>query len=161
MRMAVVHGCACPASVAPYAKRVLERAGQNANSIYRGADAGGLLKLLGKSTQAEIHRQFPLISNPPGFSSHELRGDGVYGTRGATLPEWSVGIDSGTDAQASRDAITRAGRELGWEVWHPYSRGVEAHHWSFRKRPRPRNPKQAYHIARERSALVKAAKGKR
>jgi hypothetical protein len=153
MRLVLVDGCPCPASIAPYIQRVLRKAGQSANSVYRGEDARGLLHAHGKSTQAEIHRKYPGISNPPGFSSHELRGDGVYGVRGKRLPEWSIGVDSGSNSTADRDAITRAARSLGWEVWHPYSRGVEAHHWSFRRRPRPKNPQQLAHLVAERRKL--------
>jgi hypothetical protein len=153
MDLVILDGCPCPASIAPYIARVLRRAGQSANSIYRGEDAKALLHAHGKSTQAEIHRLLPAISNPPGFSSHELRGDGVCGPRGKPIPGWKVGVDSGTDSPASRDAITRAARELGYVVEHPYSRGVEAHHWNFAKRPRPRNPVQFAHIVAERRRM--------
>jgi hypothetical protein len=157
LKLVVLDGCACPASIAPYIARVLKRAGQSANSIYRGDDAAPLLHAHGKRTQREIHADPALaaISNPPGFSSHELRGDGVCGPRGRALPEWRVGVDSGDDSPGSRDAITRAARELGYVVEHPYSRGVEAHHWNFAKRPRPRNPVQFAHIVAERKRMAR------
>lgn len=153
MKLVVIDGCACPASIAPYIKRVLDKAGQTANSIYRGEDAKPLLHAHGKRTQAEIHRAMPAISNPPGFSSHELRGDGVTAPRGSKLPEWRIGVDSGSDSAADAAAIESAARSFGWVVEHPYKRGVERHHWNFKKRPRPKNPRQAYNLVRERARL--------
>ena len=155
MKLVVLDGCPCPASIAPYIARVLRRAGQSANSIYRGDDAKPLLHAHGKHTQREIHAMYPAISNPPGYSSHELRGDGVVGPRGHRLAEWQIGVDSGTDNPASQAAIKRAARELGWQVWHPYQRGVEAHHWGFKKRPRAKNPVQLAHIVAERRRMTR------
>lgn len=158
MKFALVDGCACPASIAPYIQRVLNKAGQNANSIYRGDDAKALLHAHGKRTQREIHRDMPAISNPPGFSSHELYGDGTVGARGSHLPEWRVGVDSGSDSATDAARIEKAARSFGWQIEHPYSRGVERHHWNFKRRPRPKNPVQFAHIVAERRALVKAAR---
>lgn len=155
VKLALIDKCPCPASIAPYVARILKHAEQTCNSIYRGEDAKDLLHANGKHTQAEIHRMYPAISNPPGYSSHELRSDGTVGPRGSRIPEWAVGVDSGTDSPASRDAITAAAKALGWEVWHPYSRGVEAHHWQFRRRPRPENPVQLAHIVAERRHLLR------
>lgn len=149
----LIDGSPVPYDVAPYIARILKRAGQHANSIYRGEDAAVLLHAHGKHTQAEIHKLYPAISNPPGRSSHELRGDGTVGSLGARLPTWQVGVDSGTDSQASRDAITKAARDLGYAVEHPYSRGVEAHHWNLTRQPKARNPVQAAHLALERARL--------
>lgn len=149
----LVDGCPVPYDVAPYIARILKKAGQSANSIYRGDDAAVLLHAHGKHTQAEIHKLYPTISNPPGRSSHELRGDGTVGSLGERLPTWRVGVDSGSDSAASRDAITTAARELGYSVEHPYSRGVEAHHWNLSKKPKARNPVQAAHLILERARL--------
>lgn len=156
MKLVIVDGCPCPASIAPYVVRILNHANQSASSIYRGADAAVLLHAHGKHTQAEIHIMYPTISNPDGESSHELRADGsqFYGPRGAKIPEWKIGVDSGTDSLESRNAIIRAGVELGWPVVHPYTRGVEFHHWSFLHRPRPHNPRQFAHIVAERHRMV-------
>lgn len=149
----LIDGSPVPYDVAPYIARILKKAGQHANSIYRGDDAAALLHAHGKHTQAEIHKLYPAISNPPGRSSHELRGDGTVGSLGEHLPTWRVGVDSGTDSPASRDAITKAAKALGYTVAHPYSRGVEAHHWNLTAKPKARNPVQAAHIALERARL--------
>lgn len=151
----LIDGCPCPRDPAPYVARVLKKAGQHANSIYRGEDAKALLHANGKSTQAEIHKQFPAISNPPGFSSHELRGDGTVGARGAKLPDWMIGVDSGTDSPHDVAAIEAAARSFGWVAHHPYTRGVEHHHWGFKTQPKARNPVQRMHLALERARMPK------
>jgi hypothetical protein len=136
----VIDGCPVPEDIAPYVRLVLNRAHQTAGSIYRGEDAKTILHRHGKHTQAEIHRMMPTISNPPGFSQHELRSDGVGNPnvpRGGKLEAWQVGVDSGSDAREDRLAIRAAANHFGWEVKHPYSRGVEGHHWCFATRPRP------------------------
>lgn len=156
MKFRIIDGCPCPASVAPYVYVVLRGVRQQANSIYRGEDAAGLLHRHGKMTQAEIHRRYPTISNPPGRSSHELRSDGVCrpGPVGRRLEEWQVGIDSGTDSQADRLAVEREARKHGWVVEHPYQRSVEAHHWQFRSKPRPRNLAQRARLIAIRARLA-------
>jgi hypothetical protein len=155
MRFRIVDGCPCPASVAPYIYVILRDAGQTASSIYRGEDARALLHAHAKHTQTEIHEMYPSISNPPGRSQHELRSDGVGnpGPVGRRLHEWEVGVDSGTDDRAARERIERAARRHGWEIHHPYSRGVEGHHWAMAKRPRPRNPKQLARLVAIRARL--------
>jgi lysozyme len=149
----LVDGCPCPYDIAPYVARVLRKAKQAANSIYRGDDAAVLLHAHGKHTQAEIHQMYPAISNPPGRSSHELRGDGTVGADGQHLPTWQVGVDSGSDSPADAAAVEAAARSYGWTIHHPYSRGVERHHWNFREQPKARNPVQRAHIALERARL--------
>lgn len=155
MKFRIVDGCPCPASIAPYVYLVLREAGQSASSIYRGSDAAALLHRRGKHTQAEIHRLMPTISNPPGRSQHELRSDGNAnaGPIGRQLEEWQVGVDSGTNDQAAQDRVTAAAHRLGWKVRHPYSRGVEGHHWCFAKQPKPRSIKQRARIIRLRATL--------
>lgn len=149
----MIDGCPCPAEVAPQVYMVLRQAGQTASSIYRGQDAAALLHRHGKSTQAELYELFRegkgFPANPPGRSEHELRSDGVgkAGPPGRVLPDWQVGVDSGTNTAASRDAITQAAAHFGWEVAHNYSSGVEAHHWSFKWPPRPRSAWQRARIA--------------
>jgi hypothetical protein len=159
-RFALIDGCPVPASIAPYVFLVLRRAGQDAASIYRGQDAKALLHRHGKMTQAEIHAALPAISNPPGFSQHELRSDGVGNPRvprGGKLQEWQIGVDSGSNSDRDRRRITAAARHYGWRVKHPYNRGVEQHHWSFATRPRPHGLKQRLEIVRLRRQLVRAA----
>jgi hypothetical protein len=137
----VINGCPVPRDVAPYVYLVLRRAHQTANSIYRGTDpeAVAILHRHGKHTQAEIHAMMPTISNPAGRSEHELRSDGVArpGPVGRHLDPWQVGIDSGTDSSHDKDAIVRAAAHYGLVASHPYSRGVEGHHWHFARQPKP------------------------
>lgn len=156
MQFRIVDGCPCPASVAPYIYMVLREAGQTASSIYRGDDAATLLHRYGKHTQAEIHRLMPAISNPAGFSQHELRSDGAGNLRvprGGRLEEWQVGVDSGGDGDAAKAAIEHAARRLGWYARHPYPRGVEGHHWCFGRQPKPTSLKQRAKIIRLRATL--------
>lgn len=154
----VIDGCPVPLMAAAQVYMVLRKAGQTASSIYRGEDAKALLHKHGKHTQAEIHKMYPTISNPPGLSEHELRSDGVgkAGPSGRVLPDWQIGVDSGTDSQASKDAITRAAQSFGWQVAHNYARGVEAHHWSFREPPRPRGVGQRAKVAYYRARLPRS-----
>jgi len=154
-RYLIIDGCPCPYDVAAQIYRVLRKAGQTANSIYRGDDAATLLHAHGKRTQREIHADPALaaISNPPGRSSHDLHGDGVIGRPGEHLATWQVGVDSGTDDPAAAAAIERAARAFGWIVHHPYSRGAERHHWNFKVQPKARNPLQAARLIAIRARL--------
>lgn len=156
MKFRIIDGCPCPASIAPYVYMVLREAGQTASSIYRGDDAAALLHRYGKHTQREIHQLLPAISNPAGFSQHELRSDGAGNPgvpRGGRLEEWQVGVDSGGDDSRSQQRIENAARKLGWVVRHPYNRGVEGHHWCFSRQPKPHSVKQRAKIIRLRATL--------
>lgn len=156
MKLRLIDGCPCPASIAPYVYLLLRDAGQTAASIYRGDDAREMLHAHGKHTQAEIHRMYPAISNPPGFSQHELRSDGFGNPgvpRGGVLREWQIGVDSGTDSEQDKRAIERAAAARGWKVSHPYRRGVERHHWCFARRPRPKGPRTLAKIVHLRATL--------
>lgn len=150
MEFAVVDGCPAPKSVAPYIYLVLRAAGQSASSIYRGEDAKALLHSLGKRTQAEIHAAMPSISNPAGVSQHDLHSDGFAnaGPRGRRLQEWEVGVDSGTNDSAAKARVESAARSLGYSVRHPYSRGVEGHHWCFAAQPVARTAAQKAAVLR-------------
>jgi hypothetical protein len=147
-RFRVIDGCPVPASIAPYVYIVLRDAGHTASSIYRGDDARAILHRHGKRTQAEIHRDMPAISNPPGRSQHELRNE-----NGQPLAEWQIGVDSGTDSSRDKRAINAAAARNGWATHHPYKRGVEGHHWQFLRRPKPRDLKQRARIIRLRATL--------
>jgi hypothetical protein len=155
MKFRIVDGCPCPASVAPQVYMVLRRAGMTASSIYRGSDAATLLHRHGKRTQAEIHRDMPTISNPEGESQHDLHSDGNAnaGPPGRRLHQWEIGIDSGLNDGASKARVEAAAQHFGWVVKHPYSRGVEGHHWCFAREPKPRNLRQKLYIARLRLTL--------
>jgi hypothetical protein len=128
----VIDGCPAPYDVAPYIYLVLRRAGMRASSIYRGSDpqAARILHRHGKHNQAEIHRMYPSISNPPGFSQHELRNGS-----GGAIPSWAVGVDSGGNSESDKARVRRAAAHYGLEIRHPYARGVEGHHWQFAKKP--------------------------
>lgn len=157
-RYVYVDDCPCPYEIAPYVYLVLRRAGQFASSIYRGDDAAGMLHRKGKHTQREIYNDpaFAGKANPPGLSQHELFSDGIGNPRvprGGRLDAWQVGVDSGPDTQAGRDAITRAAAHYGWKVKHPYNRGVELHHWCFAVQPHPNRFVHKLHIAAIRLRL--------
>ena len=155
MNLVLIDGCPVPESIAPYIKLILDHAGQQASSIYRGQDAAALLHAHGKHTQAEIHQLYPAISNPPGRSQHELRSDGFGnpGPIGRKLQEWEVGVDSGTDDPAAKARVEAAATHYGWTVRHPYARGVEGHHWCFAAEPKPNRHVAADHISRIRHGL--------
>jgi len=139
----VVQGCPCPINIAPYIEIVTQDAKAMVNSIYRGADAERLLNAHGHSSQRQLYtgwierRPGYLPANPPGFSTHELRSDGVaYPSvpRSAELPWWCQGFDV-NDADVPH--VKAAAARYGWEVWQPYSSGSEVHHLNFRRQPRP------------------------
>lgn len=152
----VIDGCPAPKDVAPYIFLVLRRAGQTASSIYRGEDpeARAILHRHGLRTQAEIHRDMPAISNPPGRSMHDLHSDGVAkpGPVGRRLQPWEVGVDSGTNDAVARRRIEAAAHHYGLSVYHPYSRGVEGHHWGFKHKPRA----DGVHLSRARVITTRA-----
>lgn len=158
MKFRVIDGCPCPASIAPYVYLVIRGAGQDAESIFRGKEARELLHRHGKRTQGEIHADPKLasISNPEGFSQHELKSDGIgnpHVPRGGDLEEWQIGVDSGTDDQAAEARIEASARRHGWRVRHPYKKGAEGHHWCFATKPRPHGLKQRAKIVHLRATL--------
>src|SRR5215216_2818227 len=61
-----------PASIASYIKLVLDHAGQQASSIWRGQDAAAMLHAHGNQTEAEINVIRRRMSNPAGRSQREL-----------------------------------------------------------------------------------------
>lgn len=141
-RFLLVNGSPVPYEIAAQVYLITRRAKQTVSSAYRGQDAAPLLHRHGKHTQAEIHRMYPGISNPPGRSSHECRGDGVVGKLYAYLKSWQCGIDSGTNSDRDKAATVAAAQHYGWKVYHPYNRGVEGHHWNFLRNPLGRNAAQ-------------------
>lgn len=154
----VIDGCPAPRDVAPYIYLVLRRAGQTANSIYRGPGktARAILHRHGKHTQAELYATDPTLANPPGFSQHELRSDGRANPRvpaGGKLEDWQVGVDSGSDSKHDQRKVEKAARHYGWHVHHPYTRGVEGHHWCFVTQPHPHSKWMRLKIIAVRAAL--------
>lgn len=152
----LIDGCPVPYDVAPYIYLVLRRAGHTASSIYRGTDpaAQPLLRRFGKRNQAQIHRDMPAISNPAGESMHDLHSDGVAkpGPKGRKLEPWEVGVDSGGNTIRDKIAIKAAARHYGLSVYHPYTRGVEFHHWGFRTKPRA----DRKHLTKTRVRITRA-----
>jgi hypothetical protein len=130
----VIQGSPCNPFIASYFALLVNKAHATVNSIYRGQDAAEILHRHGKHTQAEIHQMYPGISNPPGRSTHELRSDGVAypGFGGEKLSDWQQGIDVN---DGDVDNMKWWARHYGWELFQPYSRGVEFHHLNFRHRP--------------------------
>jgi hypothetical protein len=157
----VVDGCPVPYHLAAQVYVVTRRAHQTVTSAYRGENphAKRILHAHGKHTQAEIHAdpQYRNISNPAGYSQHELKSDGPQNNRGIArgrdIPYWMLGIDSGANDQASKDHITHAAHHFGFHVVHPYSSGVEGHHWRFDAEPKPRNRRQKVYFALVRRRL--------
>ncbi len=152
----IIDGCPVPYDVAPYVYLITRRAGQRVSSCYRGDDAKALLHRNGKSTQREIYNNpaYAGKANPPGRSTHECKSDGVAyrGPVGRQLEGWQVGVDSGGDDLASKQAIERAARHYGLRVFHPYNRGVENHHWNFATQPKA----DGKHLFRTRVIITRA-----
>lgn len=137
-----IQGCPVHADIAPYIAICLLDCGAVVNSIYRGSDAAAILHRHGKHSQAELYQLFldgaGNPANPPGFSSHELRSDGVAYpvARGEPLAWWQQGFDV-NDTDVER--VIAAGARYGWQLHRPYSSGSEFHHLNFRiQPPRPR-----------------------
>lgn len=78
-------------------------------------------------------------ANPPGHSSHELRGDGVIAPDGAVLPWYKLGLDL-DDAEG----FERVARSRGFDVRRIYASASEAHHRNVMKDPTPRLRKLGY-----------------
>jgi hypothetical protein len=159
----VLQGCPCPASIAPYFALLADDCRKRGwpvtfNSINRSDAAAPILHRYGKRTQREIHADPTLaaISNPPGFSSHELRSDGnaIYHTpRGQLLPEWQQGIDVN-----DRDVphMIAAAKARGWVLARPYASGAEYHHLVFARQPRPKGPKTMAKLIHLRATLPRS-----
>lgn len=154
----VVQGCPCPQNIAPYIAIVLNDTKAFVNSIYRGADAEKLLNAHGHMSQAQLYSGWEqrrvgfLPANPPGFSTHELKSDGVaypHVPRGHDLPWWCQGFDV-NDSEVVR--VIAAAHRYGWELWRPYSSGSELHHLNFRRQPKPTR-RTAVRIVRLRLTL--------
>jgi hypothetical protein len=137
----VVQGCPVPRRLAPFLRKTLAESGAQLQSCYRGSDAEGLLRRLGKHSQKWLYDhqgrpEQPNPANPPGFSTHELRNDGQayrQWRRGARVPWWACGIDI---RDQDVKGFIAAARRHGWEVSQTYPSSVrEYHHVNFRKPP--------------------------
>jgi hypothetical protein len=155
----VVQQCPVGVNLAPYIEVIAQDAHAGVASIYRGRDAEFLLNKYGKHSQAQLYdgfiRHLPgfLPANPPGFSTHEQRSDGVaypHYARGSYLLWWMCGFDV-NDADV-RKCIEVAGSH-GWHLWRPYSSGLEWHHLNFASEPIPHSPRMALRVIRLRETL--------
>lgn len=141
MRYKVIDSCPVPEPLYDELYAIKQRTGVVYTSIYRGTDVEPLLRKLGKQSQRQLYegwinrRPGYNPANPPGYSTHELRSDGVafpQWTRGARIPWYACGIDS-----TNASAIIREGSRRGWTVTLTYpSNPREQHHVNFRKAPR-------------------------
>lgn len=138
--------------IGPYIAIIVNDAHAHVNSIYRGADAEWLLHSHGKASQRELyqgwlaHRPGFLPANQPGYSTHELKSDGVAYPgvrRGGNLPWWGQGFDvDDSDVRRCKEVAAR----YGWHLWQPYPSGSEYHHLNFVRQPtRPRFGTKLWH----------------
>lgn len=140
MKFAVIDDCPVPAKLAPAIRQIKRRTGAVLNSCDRSPEAEPLLREHGKRSQRQLYADYKAgrgnPANPPGYSTHERRSDGVAyrGPRGRRLRWWQVGQDWDRP-----QAVCEEGRKLGYiiTVTYPHSRG-EAQHLNFRKQPRLR-----------------------
>lgn len=138
-----IQGSPVYADIAPYIAICVNDAKATVNSIYRGPEAAGILNKHGKHTQAQLYEMFRrgrgAPANQPGFSTHELKSDGVaypHTPRGGALPWWAQGFDVN---DSDVPAVMREARKHGWALGQPYKAGVEFHHLNFLTQPkRPR-----------------------
>ena len=136
-----VQNCPVGKLQAPFIAIIVDDAHATVNSIYRGVDAESILNAHGKHSQAQLYRMFldgtGAPANPPGFSTHEQKSDGVAYPlipRGNNLEWWQVGFDVNDGDVIS--CIRMAGR-YGWHLFQPYRSGVEFHHLNFASQPQP------------------------
>ena len=158
----VINGCPCPKNLAPYIFIVCHEAKVPALSIYRGADARSILNSHGKHDQSQLYwlsingtpAQREAVGlppggggvNEPGHSTHEQFSDGVAYpsvTNGHVLAWWQIGFD--VDPNFSPTCIKVAKRH-GWELFRPYTSGIEFHHLNFRHEPIPHTLKMRIQI---------------
>lgn len=156
----VIQGSPVPKLIAPFIYIVTREAGATVNSIYRGDDARALLNKYGKHSQAQLYQMFlegrGSPANPPGFSTHELKSDGVafpQVPRGHDLPWYGMGFDVNDSDVARCIAIAR---RYGWTLFRPYPSGSEFHHLNFRFEPVPHSLGTRLRIARLRATLPKS-----
>lgn len=138
MRYKVLDGCPVPRPLYPILLQLKRDTGFTLESALRSDAVEKLLARHHKHTQRYLyeHQNDPGFNpaNPPGFSTHELKSDGVaYPTpRGHDLPWWCVGLDIDDE---HIEAVIRAAARHGWKLFQPYPGGSEYHHLNFRERP--------------------------
>ena len=134
-----IQGCPVYADICPYIAVCVNDARAHVNSIYRGPEAEAILHKHGKRSQEELYRMFQAgkgaPANQPGFSTHELKSDGVaypQFPRGSSIPWWAQGFDVNDNEVYN---VIAQGHKHGWFLWQPYPGGAEFHHLNFRNRP--------------------------
>lgn len=133
-----------PKKLGPEVQALKDATGATLTSCERTQQAVNYARSKGckLSSQAELYNGYingwagynP--ANPPGYSTHERRSDGVaYAVpRGMPLFYWQVGMDWGSYYWATK--ICNAAREKGWVATITYpSQSNELHHVNFRKEP--------------------------
>lgn len=140
MKFEVIDGCPVPVEAAPYAREVKRRTGETLNSCFRGIEARAILAAHGKHDQTYLYQGFlrhlPGFNpaNPPGFSPHECRSDGVSPPgykRGAKIPPELCGQD-----WQNAWRVIAAYRAMGVAAYHPYSSRFEGQHVGIAKTPK-------------------------
>lgn len=142
MAFVIFSGNVAPKKLVPLLTVIQQETGCSYSSIYRGDGVSSLLRQLGKMSQRElydgwVHRRPGFNpANPPGYSTHELRNDGVAyaGPRGRKLAWYKCGIDV-DDAHVH--AFIEACNRHGWHAHITYpSDPREFHHVNLTKRPK-------------------------
>lgn len=92
-------------------------------------------KALWEGWKARLPGFFP--ANPPGFSSHERRSDGIpfYGARGKLVPWYKLGIDAVQRPGGDASSVVSWLNAHGYSAARPYTTTSERHHFSFRESP--------------------------
>lgn len=142
MKFELLDCCPVPSKLYPILLEIKKEIGCTYNSLYRGQDPNAQKYLKGtapcyKHNQAWIYANYPPgVANPPGYSTHECKNDGVAYSwpRGGTIPWWACGIDVDV---AHVQAFINAAAKRGWlaTITYPGS-AVEYHHVNFRKLPK-------------------------
>lgn len=130
-----------PQKIKPVIVLCLRESGGSLQSALRNQEAVNFARSRGAvlSSQPELWQAAQNgtgnPANPPGYSTHELRSDGIAYpsiSRGLPIPDWAVGLDIGS---VSGQAFCNAAREEGWVVTVTYP-SSESWHVNFRKRPK-------------------------
>jgi peptidoglycan hydrolase-like protein with peptidoglycan-binding domain len=137
--------CPAPVKLLPVLTEIKRVSGCTYQSIARMDAVEDLLAKCHKHTQRYLyeHQNEPGFNpaNPPGYSTHELRSDGVayrFIRRGLPLPfYWMIGIDID---DADVDEARRVALNHGWLLIQPYPSGSEHHHVNFVRAPIIRRP---------------------
>jgi putative peptidoglycan binding protein len=144
MDFQLIDNCPVPKQLADEIMQIKKLSGAHLNSCDRSSDAEPMLAKCGKMSQRELYDGFcqhkPGFNpaNPPGYSTHERRNDGIaYPVpRGAQLEWWQVGMD-----WDNPPAVIKAAAKLGWIVTTTYPNAArEVQHLNFRKEPESEIP---------------------